>query len=413
MKKLINNSYLHTFLLSVTPILMLTSENIDEPIIWKSVLLLFIASLGLGIFFILLFKYLIKDQYKTGVISSIYIFFSLYYGHLHNVLSPISESIFRHRYMVIFVIIFLTISFIEIKKSKKNFRELSFFLNVSTLFLVLFSVLTISNYFINYSYNYFTQVRTKNDLNLKSENKNELFDIYFILFDGYANPTTLKKYLNYDNNDIINFLEENGFYVNENSRSNYLWTTFTISSALNLDYINSFSDVSENYANKKLYRIAKDNYISKFLKNLNYKIIHFDSGNPFTQNNKYEDINISCWRIDPLTKNFILSTLLKPFEAMLKVFDKGYAENIICQLNKISSVEDEYDKLKFVFSHTYIPHTPYVVNENCEPIPNLYGTDRDNNKKGYLNNVKCVNKQIKNIVNNIKSQKPYRCFVHK
>ncbi len=47
-------------------------------------------------------------------------------------------------------------------------------------------------------------------------------DIYYIIMDEYASYHGLKEFFDYNNNDFINYLRLNGFFVNEISFANKL-----------------------------------------------------------------------------------------------------------------------------------------------------------------------------------------------
>ena len=51
----------------------------------------------------------------------------------------------------------------------------------------------------------------------------------------------LKQVYNYDNTPFIQQLTAKGFYVGSCSQSNYSFTTLSISSSLNMDYLEGFS----------------------------------------------------------------------------------------------------------------------------------------------------------------------------
>ena len=67
-------------------------------------------------------------------------------------------------------------------------------------------------------------------------------DIYYLILDGYANSSTLKEVYGYDNQGFEDYLEEKGFKVASESRSNYAITALSLASSLNMEYINYLSE---------------------------------------------------------------------------------------------------------------------------------------------------------------------------
>ena len=68
-------------------------------------------------------------------------------------------------------------------------------------------------------------------------------DIYYIILDGYGRQDALMEDYGYDNTAFLNFLEEQGFFVADCSRSNYSQTKFSLLTSLNMDFVEELVDV--------------------------------------------------------------------------------------------------------------------------------------------------------------------------
>src|ERR1035437_726347 len=66
-------------------------------------------------------------------------------------------------------------------------------------------------------------------------------DVYYIILDMYTRADILRQVHKYDNSPFIQQLTAKGFYVGSCSQSNYGITTLSLSSSLNMDYLESFS----------------------------------------------------------------------------------------------------------------------------------------------------------------------------
>ncbi len=64
-------------------------------------------------------------------------------------------------------------------------------------------------------------------------------DIYYIILDAYARDDVLKNTYGYDNSPFLRYLTRKGFYVASNSRCNYPFTDWSLSSSLNFDYLDN------------------------------------------------------------------------------------------------------------------------------------------------------------------------------
>ena len=111
--------------------------------------------------------------------------------------------------------------------------------------------------------------------------------------DAYAHPSVLNSVYNYDNRHFINQLNEKGFYVVQNSNSNYRQGFMSLSSSLNMKYINYLADEigvdSRNF--RKIYELVDENEVMSKLRENGYKIISFASNDGLTGQIELEDIN--------------------------------------------------------------------------------------------------------------------------
>ena len=64
-------------------------------------------------------------------------------------------------------------------------------------------------------------------------------DIYYIILDAYGRSDVLQTTYGIDNSVFLSQLQELGFYVAECSMSNYAQTELSLSSSLNLNYLQS------------------------------------------------------------------------------------------------------------------------------------------------------------------------------
>ena len=65
-------------------------------------------------------------------------------------------------------------------------------------------------------------------------------DIYYIILDAHARSDVLNQRFGYDNTAFITELENLGFFVARCSQSNYWQTEYSLTSALNMDYLQNF-----------------------------------------------------------------------------------------------------------------------------------------------------------------------------
>jgi hypothetical protein len=109
-------------------------------------------------------------------------------------------------------------------------------------------------------------------------------DIYFIVLDSYPAREILQEEFSYDNTAFLGFLEDTGFYVNDASNSNYLWTSYMMASTLNMDYIHEVAERSgvDRPDGFNLTQSVRENAVQAILSQFGYKTVAFSSGFAFT-----------------------------------------------------------------------------------------------------------------------------------
>ena len=110
-------------------------------------------------------------------------------------------------------------------------------------------------------------------------------DVYYIILDAYGRSDVIKDLYDYDNSSFISYLKEKGFFVADESHSNYNQTVLSLPSSLNMDYINDLAvqmGAASTDRRPLLEKIA-DNQVSEIFKGLGYQFVTFDTGSLITQ----------------------------------------------------------------------------------------------------------------------------------
>ena len=94
--------------------------------------------------------------------------------------------------------------------------------------------------------------------------------------------------------EFLNDLSDKGFYVANESVSNYLKTRSSLASSLNMEYINYLTEqYGEEYQDlAPIYHLMQDYSVWRLLKSARYEFIHFGSWWEPTRENIYADKNI-------------------------------------------------------------------------------------------------------------------------
>lgn len=188
-------------------------------------------------------------------------------------------------------------------------------------------------------------------------------DIYYIILDGYGRNDVMDTIYGYDNSYFTDFLTERDFFVAEESRSNYSHTVTSVSSALNMAYLQDLlGEALAPVRDRKFVReVILQSRVPEFLKRAGYSIVAFSS--------EYYDIRLGNpdvvlepeWTVHP----FQLALLdMTPAPWLLGRFGRPllYDHHRDRMLYTIENLP-EAAKLpgpKFVFAHILLAHPPFV-----------------------------------------------------
>ena len=102
-------------------------------------------------------------------------------------------------------------------------------------------------------------------------------DIYFIVLDGYTSSACLREEFKYSNKSIDSLLKRKKFFISSKSKSNYNVTPFSLSSTLDLNYLEP--GIEAKPVSSKLFLQAtqtlKENGINRFLKDQGYQVMNY------------------------------------------------------------------------------------------------------------------------------------------
>jgi hypothetical protein len=392
--------FIHPFLFTLYPILFLFSHNVYQ-VSYSDILFPLVISLGFTFLLIILLNAVYKDSKKASIIASILLVLFFSYGHVFALIKDLYEI--RHVYMLIAWGMLFSVSVHLAKRTHRDLQNYTNFLNIVALSLCVWSCLNIGIHQFNIRSNW-DNFRNSGDRTISATDlgtEDTLRDIYYIILDGYASASTLQDIYGFNNHEFIDYLTEKGFFVASESLSNYTQTFLTLSSSLNLKYINDLTDiVGINSAERTVpYQMIEDNEVMRFLKSKGYMFIHFGSGWGATDRNKYADLEWQCGRGNEFIMIFIQTTLLSPLEEILND-SRG---RILCTFSELARIH-RIDGPKFIFAHIVSPHPPYLFDANGEPVPEvdfqMSGSVWDQ-KENYLNQLIFVNKKLKVMVDEI------------
>jgi hypothetical protein len=252
-----------------------------------------------------------------------------------------------------------------IVRTRKTLRNPTIILNVATVVIVSISLFRIgAGEFGRLSSNQ-EAVAGETIVDLHISHRETLPDIYYIILDRYAGASTLAETYGFDNSDFLDYLTGKGFYVAWESSANYVRTSESLASSLNMEYIDYMDEGSNDLLPMNVR--VENNAVQRSLKAAGYKFVYVGSWWGPTRENHYADININyCARTDEFSES--LATMTMPYfvaaEAGL-IGDKRMTQwkRTQFELDELAEIPD-MEEPTFTFAHMLVPHVPYVFDSD-------------------------------------------------
>ena len=433
-----NSKIFHPFLIAFFPIMAIYSVNIGliqlEQFIFPTILIV-----GSALLFFLCLKYILKNGKKAALIVTLafIIFFS--FGHVYNMLNQVSigdTDLGSNRTLLpIFVISFGIGSFLIIRTKRTLDNATSIVNTISIVFItVIVAMVGIEAFGCDecliqqtYSLGIFSNQIMDSTLYFEEHSfsvseSDSLPNVYYIILDGYPRNDVLKKHLDFDNSEFIDFLKQREFYVAENSYSNYSLSSTSIPATMNMNYINFLADElgedSRSYDPLlgKDFGLYADNQVIKNFKSMGYKVAKIGSVPMYLHEMPLADLSL-CYKSIHLMDNRLFDTVART--SMIGYFIERWSEDlqrqiILCAFEELPKISSYYEEPVFVWSHIMLPHFPLIFGANGEPItpgesllvmnnPHVFeGTDSSwNIKQQFLQQLQFANKKSIKLIDKI------------
>ena len=233
-------------------------------------------------------------------------------------------------------------------------------------------------------------------------------DIYFIVLDGYGREDVLRRFFNYDNSSFLDYLRSKGFEVASESTANYYWTTFSLASMLNLDYLGGRS-LEPGEANRLIGRSE----VARMLKTCGYRSYHVNSTYGPTARNELADVELGGRRTasSEYYRTLLASSWFAAFDSLLL---QDLAASHLASFQTLEEVPSRPGP-KFVFAHIVLPHHPYLFDKHGNVIRHATVLDQFeiekrlwDNKAAYIEQLLFVNDAVSKVIDSIvaKSERP-------
>ncbi|MEW6217295.1 MAG: hypothetical protein AB1543_06395, partial [Candidatus Bipolaricaulota bacterium] len=354
-----------------------------------------VAGLGLT----LLLSVVVRSREKGSLLAVGFIMLFVSYGHVYDQIEGVSLGgvmIGRHRYLLAvwgLAALAWTASLIRRRGAP---RGLSAGLQAAGVALVAMPLLTIGRHWWSGMATARGAGHGRIEVSgLVSGAEEEYPDIFYIILDGYGRSDVLRDLYGVDNTEFLEFLESRGFYVAEESASNYSQTVLSLASSLNMRYLDDEAQ-QEGPRSANIDRLDDEiahSLVRGTLATLGYRFVAFETGYAHTevpdadlyfvpQYYAFED-KVSLFtalRLNEFESLLLDTTMVKAAEEYFsrvqqevrQLTDFLYQKHrtrvlfTLESLPEIAAMPGHY----FVFAHVISPHPPFVFGALGEEIVN-------------------------------------------
>jgi hypothetical protein len=370
----------HTLLLAIFPVLFLYVHNL-ELYSARVLPLPLIASLLLAAAFAVALRLLLRDWTRTWVLTSITLVLFFSYGHLHALLARVKidlgfMALGPHRTLfLVFGLGWLAVLW-AVRRAKVPPRGLAAILNTVAVALVAFSLFNLG-------------VRSLADRGGEARETTALDaalaraprvppaatalgtmpDVYYVILDGYARADVLREIYGLENAPLLENLRARGFVVLDRARANYMQTSLSLASALDLDLLDDLArrPGPESDDRRPLLRRIQCGRLRRFLEDRGYASVAFASGYWMTELRSADVYLSPAFSLDEFQSTLVGTT---PLPAVLKVLSRAsqqrwHRQRIRFAFDRLADLRASTpnvprDRPIFVFAHIVCPHPPFV-----------------------------------------------------
>ncbi|MEX2161883.1 MAG: hypothetical protein WD751_08220 [Anaerolineales bacterium] len=335
---------------------------------------------GLALAAILLWsaRFATKDWHRAGLLASIILVGVWGYGHTYSILKTLGELgllLARHRFLLpVWLALTLVLIWYAWKTAPVS-TATSRTLNLVAIILLAFPLFSLSNFTIRG-----LLARETEAIDVQSSASEDAPDIYYILTDAYSRQDVLADFYDFDNSNFLGQLKDLGFYVADCSLSNYPKTRLSLTSSLNLNYMEELG-ITANDQLDVFFRRIRNNVVRKTLAAEGYMIVSLETGFYWTE---WPDADVyfsgaaggpGFWRLSGFEALLLQTTVARAVTDWQKQeTESPYSGSVSGgtpqeHYNITSNALNALDGLgavpgpKFVFAHLLIPHGPFVVDE--------------------------------------------------
>ena len=367
------------FLFGWYSVLYLYSQNAEHTTLGATVLPLVVATVAVALIVLACFL-LFRDAERTAVASAILTIAFIAYGHVWVALQgkTVAGVVVGRDVFLIPLWVLLGAAALWWTSRLRSRREVTRIVKVIGAFLLVFVIVQSALAWRGQRPDESIRAaKAAMQVDIGAKRPSDPRSVYYLIFDRYSGPSTLKEHLKFSNDAFYDDLRERGFFVADESVSNYPKTVSSLASSLNLGYLDPVAQRmgrdSPNWT--PLYDLMLDSNVADEFRRIGYRHVHVGSPWTFLARNPDADTNLRYGRPLPeFLQQYLNTTAFRPVIKRVDALQRHLdirALNHGSTLFQFSTIADlaRDPQPKFVFSHFMVPHDPYTFDAEGRWVP--------------------------------------------
>ena len=367
------------FLLSIQPVLQLFLINVTELDFSEIIRSLFVSLLFIVIVLGVLYLFM-HDWLKSSLVASLFILLFFLFGDVADwIVKTFGLGPVRANFLIMALVAVCMVVWVWLIQSRiKNLASVNLYFNLLSVLFLISSVILMRNYLIENGISFKPAVPPAQVASVASVEPRP--DIYYIILDAYGRADILQTIYEFDNSSFLDALKARGFYIAEEASSNYIQTMLSLSSSLNMDYIQSLKADGADIENRgDLISILENSKVRSILAQNGYQTVSFRNEYKATMPNAniyYDDSETGFLYPVSAFESILIDHTMARVLTVLPAFHKALIEmpydthrhyilSSFSMLQKTPLLDGDY----FIYAHIIAPHPPFVFDENGVPLP--------------------------------------------
>jgi hypothetical protein len=400
---------LHPLLAAAYPVVFLFATNAADQVTLAPLWLpLAITVAGSGAVLVGLWL-LTRDWLRAGLLTTVLVVAFFGYGHAWNAVSGGLAS--QWPLIGVWVLVAALALFLA-WRARRRARVLTQALNLVTAILLVLNVwgLGTSMIALGAAGNSIGDI---SPIDLEPPDPNDLPDVYYIIPDRYAGVTALADVYGFDNEPFLRALEDRGFSVARHAHANYVKTALSVTSSLNMAYLDgdllneeatSPSDTGPIHR-----RLQEHHAVPAALKALGYLYVQLGNWWTPTQTNVDADRTFLYEGQDEFSSALLQTTFVRALGEPHAAPDDPWDWVNMRQGNlyALQTLEElaTMPGPKYVFAHLVTTHPPYVHDTDGSFTGRQVVAERGD-AESYIRQLQYANTRLLGIVDRIIAADP-------